>query len=145
MTKLTHDLLIEIGFRGEGKSFTNKPLYRLKPLKNKIFGYYHFEIQMQLGDYPETNGNSGILSLYSKPIKDAHMLVEEYDSNDKADFAMWEDKENGLKGGIKYIDIKEFNQPIAWHVTTLERLNELYCALTQNEPLKSWKNSNNEI
>jgi hypothetical protein len=91
-----------------------------------------------LGPYPENNGNSGILSLYDPPVKDAHMIAEESE-NCKIDHVLWETNDQGdgqpSKGGIKYIDIKEFNLPIAWHVTTLERLNEIYVALTQNPPL----------
>ncbi len=137
--KLTHDLLYKIGFRGEGKDITNKPAFRFEVPKNeKLVRYYHYQLQIVLGDYPETNGNSGVLSLYDPPIKDAHMTAEERD-NLKVDVVLWESEDIGngtpSKGGIKYIDIPERNIPIAWHVTTLERLNQIYTALTGNDPL----------
>lgn len=137
MTKLTDALLIRLGFRGEGRDVTNKPAYRLKMPRNKNFGYYHFEIQVVLGNYPGNNGNNGILSLYRMGTKDAHMFAEE-EEDMKVDFVLWENEDvdgHSSKGGIKYIDIKPTCIPIAWHVTTLERLNEIYTALTQNPPL----------
>ncbi len=67
-------------------------------------------------------------------------MVAEEDDKIKVDFVMWETEDRGdgkpAKGGIKYIDIKERTIPIAWHVTTLERLNEIYVALTGNDPLQ---------
>lgn len=138
MTKLTHDLLIRLGFHGEGKDLTNKPSFRLKIPVNAKGHHYHYQLQIVLNDYPEDNGNSGILSLYDPPVKDAHMLSEE-DENCKVDFVMWQSDDRGdgqpSKGGIKYIDIREVNFPIAWHVTTLERLNDIYTSLTGNGPL----------
>ena len=139
-TKLTDDLLIKLGFHGEGRDIINRPAYRLKVQYNIPDQYgYHYQIQIVLENYPKDNPNSGIVSLYSPAIKDVHCLVEEHDGNEKADHILWEDKENGLKGGIKYIDIPERCIPIAWHVTTLERLNEIYCALTRNSPLSTKK------
>lgn len=138
MTKLTIELLNKLGFRGEGRNIINTPAYRLKvPFNAYLNRHYHYQIQIVLGDYPETNGNSGILSLYDPGVKDAHCLIEERDGDEKADHILWEDKEDNLKGGIKYIDIPSRCIAIAWHVTTLERLNAIYCALTGNEPLST--------
>lgn len=133
--KLSESILLKLGFRGEGRDITNKPAYRLEVPRNAKYGYYGREIQIVLGDYPDTNPNCGILSLYMSGIKDAHMIMEEKDSEDRADHILWEDKENGLRGGIKYIDMPERVSPIAYYVNTLERLNEIYCALTGNIPL----------
>lgn len=137
--KLTEDVLRKLGFRGEGKDITNKPAYRLEvPKGGKYDRYYHYQIQIVLGDYPESNGNSGILSLYDPEIKNAHCLTWEKDNgkkeSKKIDYIMW--NEDGQRGGIKYVTFKERVIPIAWHVTTLERLNEIYVALTGNEPLQ---------
>lgn len=138
-TKLTEEVLIKLGFRGEGKDITNKPAYRLKvPYGGKYNRYYHYEIQIVLDDYPETNGNSGVLYLYNPEIKDAHCITWEKDDGSKKskniDHIMW--RQDGHRGGYKYITIKEMVIPIAWHVTTLERLNEIYVSLTCNEPLE---------
>jgi len=137
MEKLTSDLLYKLGFHGEGRDITNHPAYRLKVPIDNIFGHhYYYQIQMVLMDLPETNCNSGILSLYTPEVKDAHCIVEEHGSGEKADFVLWESKEKGLKGGIKYVSFPERMIPIAWNVTTMERLNEIYIALTGNKPLQ---------
>lgn len=140
--RLTWEILIKLGFHGEGKDLTNKPCYRLRvPYRSLDFKFgYHYQFQMVLNEeFPDSNPNSGILSLYSPAMKDCHMICSDSDKT-KVDFVMWDTKDRGdgkpEKGGIKYIDEKERNLYIAWHVTTLERLNEIYCALTRNEPLK---------
>jgi hypothetical protein len=135
--KLTESVLFKLGFRGEGRDIINRPSYRLEVPRGKR-GYYHFEIQLVLNDYPESNPNSGILSLYDRGVKDAQCLTSEKDTGQKKskkiDFIQW--REDGHVGGIKYITLKERIIPIAWHVTTLERLNKIYTALTENPPLK---------
>lgn len=130
--KLDDNILIKLGFRGEGKDILNRPAYRLE-VPN-----YHYQLQIVLGDYPESNPNSGILSLYEPKIKNAHCLTWEKDNGKKEskriDHILW--TEDGQRVGIKYINLKERVIPIAWHVTTIERLNEIYVALTRNEPLQ---------
>lgn len=138
--KLTEEILIRLGFHGVGKDIIGKPAYRLKvPYDSKLFqNGYSYEIQVVLGKYEETNPNSGIVSLYSKPMKDEHCLCSEKDdgskSSKKIDHVMWH--ADGERGGIKYISFPERCTPIAWHVTTVERLNAIYTALTRNPPLK---------
>lgn len=131
--KLTENILQRLGFRGEGKDITNKPAYRLK-----VPSYYHYELQIVLGNYPETNGNSGVVSLYDAGVKDAHCLTWEKSdgkkTSKKIDHIMWE--ADGQRGGLKYITLPARCIPIAWHVTTVERLNAIYTALTLNPPLK---------
>lgn len=144
-TKLTEYILIGLGFRGEGKGITGNPLYRLKiPYDSKTFEHgYYFELQMEFNPHlPDTNGNSGILSIYRPTIKDCHMVVEETDKL-KADYVQQEIPDRGdgkpSKLGIKYIDHSGINMPIAHHVTTVERLNAIYTSLTRNKPLKERK------
>lgn len=136
MIKLTQEILYSLGFRGEGKDITNNPAYRLHVPVDNLFGHhFHYQIQIVLMNLPETNPNSGIFSLYDPGIKDAHCIVEEREGKVKADFILWEDKENNLKGGIKYVSFPPRVIPIAWNVTTLERLNQIYTAITGNNPL----------
>lgn len=131
--KLTPELLYKLGFRGEDKDITNNPAYRFEvPYNPELNRWYHYQIQIVLGDYPDTNGNSGVFSLYDPEVKDAHMTMQESEE-EKADLILW-DNEDG-RGGIKYITIEERVLHIAWHVTTLERLNQIYTALTGNPPL----------
>lgn len=128
MTKLTPDILYKMGFGGEGKSrHLNRPLYR-----KKIEGY-PFELQMELGDYPPENGNSGILSLYMPPVRDMHLYTSQDIGEGKIDYIDWTDAEAGVEGGIKYITDHGMNQPIAWSVTTVDRLAALIRAIT-NKP-----------
>lgn len=136
--KLNHTNIFSIGFRGEGKSFLNRPLYRLEIPKSPKGYWYHYELQLELGDYPESNPNSGILSLYDKGTKDAHMITSEKVNKEnkykKIDFIL--DTDNTHVTGIKFMNLEERIIPIAWHVTTLERLNKIYTALTGNPPLQ---------
>lgn len=141
-TKLTDELLNDLGFRGEGRGLTNNPAYRLEvpPFKER---YYSYEIQLVLNPYPDTNPNSGILSLYAKGTKDVHCITSEKDKGQKEskkiDHILERDGKTVV--GIKYINIPDRCFPIAWHVTTLERLNSIYTALTGNPPLEPRKKS----
>lgn len=144
MTKLTEDLLRRLGFHGEGKDIVNRPAYRLEiPFNNKRFKHhYHYQIQVVLSPYPETNPNSGIVSLYYPALKDQHCITSEekgkkVNKRKKLDFVLSEDETHRV--GYKYVDFPERCTPIAWHVTTLERLNQIYVALTRNPPLKPKK------
>lgn len=138
--KLTFELLMKLGFHCEGKDIINHPVYRLKINHNgrRFKNGYHFELQISLGDYPESNPNSGIVSLHQPEMKDMHCQTWEKDKGQKEskkiDFIQW--RVDGQVGGIKYVTCKESTIPIAWHVTTLERLNQIYTSLTRNAPLK---------
>lgn len=140
-TKLTDDLLLRLGFHGEGKDILKKPAYRLTvPYRSKDFKHgYHFTIQVVLGNYPESNPNSGIVSLYDPETKDAHCIVSEEKPSNKKVIDHLLDEDETHRVGIKYVTFKERCIPIAWHVTTLERLNQIYVALTRNPPLKPRK------
>lgn len=133
MTKLTQDVLLAIGFRGEGRDITNSPAFRLEVPKNRKYGNYPFQIQIVLEDYPEKNPNSGVFSLYSPAVKDSHMIVS---GDQEHDFILEQGPTKEETAAIKYVDIPEKCQPIAWHVTTLERFNAVYTALTDNPPLQ---------
>lgn len=138
--KLTFEVLMKLGFHCEGKDITDKPAFRLKIKHNSrsFKNGYNYELQIVLGDYPESNPNSGIISLHQPELKDMHCQTWEKDNGQKEskkiDFIQW--REGGQVGGIKYVTFKEQTIPIAWHVTTLERLNQIYTALTKNPPLK---------
>lgn len=130
--KLTPSVLSDLGFIGEGKGITGNPLYRLEWAKN------HYLFQVELHDYPESNPNSGIVSIYYPELKDQH--VHSWDKKEtkgktkRIDYIESEDDEHIY--GIKYVTFPSRYFPIAWHVTTVERLNAIYIALTGNEPLK---------
>lgn len=138
-TKLTDHILLRLGFRGEGKDILNEPAYRLKiPYNSKIFkDGYLYQIQVVLKpELPDTNGNSGIVSLYDPGVKDAHCHVWEKDDGSKSkkiDKILWYG--DGQRGGYKYISFPPRCIPIAWGVTTIEKLNAIYTSLTGNPPL----------
>jgi len=133
--KLTPEVLISIGFIGEGKSITNRPLYRYEWHKNR------YQFQMELNDYPEQNQNSGVLSIYYPEMKDQHLHTQDKKENkgksERIDHITDEDDE--FIYGIKFIDIPKEEIPIAWRVTTLSRLNAIFTALTGLPPLKPFK------
>jgi hypothetical protein len=146
--KLTTNILLELGFRGEGKGITGRPTYRLKVPPNKKYGkHYYYQLQIELGDYPTTNPNCGILSLYDPEIKHMHCLSSQDITTElgtpklgrkygDVDFIDWIDKKNNICGGIKYITYSKRIVPIAHYIDTLEKLNAIYTALTFNSPLK---------
>jgi len=69
-TKLTYELLLKLGFIGEGKSILNTPLYRLKWSESM----YLFQIELH-PELPEDNQNSSIVSLYFPELKNQHVMV----------------------------------------------------------------------
>ena len=142
MTKLTQDILYEIGFRGEGRDHINKPAYRLE-----IPNFHSYEIQIVLANYSGNNPNNGIVSLYQREMKDVHCLDSTYSNpNKKLDYIIQKNIEDGGKKynlGIKYVTFKENVQPIAWGVTTFERLRDIIKALTNHTiTLKTKQNGN---
>lgn len=130
--KLTPEILRKLGFRGEGRSLSNTPAYRLEVPKGEEGYYCYGQFQLVLGDYPDSNPNCGILSLYQPEVKDAHVLSD--DSEQKLDYILEDHGE--YKVGYIYDTFSEDITPIANHVNTLERLNAIYTALTGNPPLE---------
>jgi hypothetical protein len=137
--QLTPHVLLQLGFRGEGKDTLKRPAYRLiVPPHPKTGNHYHWQIQVVLGDYPETNPNCGIVSLYDPSTKDAHVLTWEKDDGSKTskkiDHIEW--ISDGQRGGIKYMTFPERIVPVAHYIDTVEKLNRVYVGLTGNPPLK---------
>lgn len=129
-TKLTTQKLIDYGFRGEGKGITNNPLYRLEIEKHS------YQFQVELGNYPTSNPNCGIVSLYFPEEKDVHCATYEKKVNSKKigqkpkriDYI--ESEDDYYFYGIKYISLIERQVHIAWYVSTTERLEAIVKALT---------------
>ena len=141
MTKLTEDILRDIGFYGQGKTPSGRPTYRLK-IPN-----YSFEIQMSLANYPEPNDNNGILSVFMKEEKDMHVISTTFNNKDLRIVFITNKGlvDNGMtfEMGIKYIAMPVRDQPIAWGVTTFERLRDIVKALTNHTiTLKTKQNGN---
>lgn len=108
--KLTPLILLEIGFvELNPEPYRNKfRVFEFFPPKTlSIYNGYFFRVH--IGNYPETNPNSGIISLVTPEIKE-HIRGESVTMRGEQEIA------------------------IATHVTTLEQLNAIYTALTQNEP-----------
>lgn len=102
--KLTDEYLLNNDYELISKDDYNRRIYR----RNYIG--YPFIIQVELNDYPQTNPNCGILSIYMPEEKDMPFPTND-DPNHK-------------------IDWPELNQPIAWHLYTIDRLHIIVDALT---------------
>jgi len=126
-TILTPEILIAYGFiELEGRDVIGKPIYSLVP-KQTQYGTYAFHIEVVLNpEYPESNGNSGIVSIHMPPGVMNSVPPDLYDKDD------W--TEEDIKRADEYTEEYEgFTQPIAWHVTTLERLQSIVKSLTTEE------------
>lgn len=117
-TKLTEELLLSMGFKRTKKDIRGFPTFRFTTPKHPNFGFGR-DFQVQLGEYPDSNPNCGIVSIWDR----AHSVPGVRDDG---------------KGGYEKYKLKlpELEIPIAWYVTTIERLNDIYTSITQNEPLK---------
>ena len=109
--KLTPEIMLAIGFEEiKPESYRgNIRLFEFDPPKNPITGYMGYCFRVAIGDYPDTNPNSGVVSLLTPEYKD-------------------------FIGGRNMILQEQQEIAIATHVTTLERLNAIYTSLTQNDP-----------
>ena len=101
---LTPEILKGLGFKKAKCNLLGNEVWRLS------LPYYSYVIQVELHDYPVTNPNCGILSLYTPEEKN----VEVYQSN----------------GRKKLMNFKEQNFRIAHYVHTPERLRQLITVLT---------------
>lgn len=126
--KLTRTVLQLLNFHGEGYDHVKRPCYRYD------LGHGHRYLQVVLNDYPETNPNCGIVSIFFPEMKQQHMFTQEKKTGQskkevkKIDFVTEEDSEYFY--GIKYLDVPSHTTPIAWHVTTVGRICDIYRALT---------------
>lgn len=103
---LTKELVEHLVFQkiSERKGrFFDESVWRHKPL------YYNFHIQLKLTTLLKDNPNCGIISLYSP-----EEVIEVYDK----------------LGRKRKMKIPEMNQPIAWYVSTSERLRAIIISLT---------------
>lgn len=131
--KLTHDNIYLLGFHGEGCTITKTPIYRID-LRSPLD-----QLELIIGDYPESNPNSGIVRVFHPELKDQHMYT--YLKKKKGltkkkiakhiDYITHEDKENYY--GIKYVTDKEKWMNIAHSVTTVGRICDIYKALTNKD------------
>ena len=125
-TKLTPEILKAHGFvELDKKDVIGRSIYDLMPNK----GTYAFNIQVVLNpQYPESNPNSGIVSIH---LPDSVLSSVPVDLLDKEEWT-----EEDMKRSTEHYELyKGFTQPIAWHVTTLERLQSIVTSLTMSELL----------
>jgi hypothetical protein len=123
-TQLTPEILLSHGFvELEEKDVIGRPIYSLSTPKTP-YGTYPFDIQVVINpQYGESNANSGIVSIFMKEetlstIPDDLIYKEE-----------WTDED--MKRADEHTTVFEATtQPIAWHVTTYERLKTIIEPLT---------------
>jgi hypothetical protein len=124
LTALTPDILTSHGFvEIEDKDLLDRPIYRLSGIVSK-YGLYCFDIQITLSpQYPDSNPNCGIVSIHV-PETAVNIIPE-----DLWDKEIWSDEDQ--KRADESIEVlEEYTQPIAWHVTTYERLRDIVKSLT---------------
>jgi hypothetical protein len=125
--KLTPEILLANGFiELEEKDITDCSIYRLSDIQGP-WGSYGFDLEVVLGNYPESNPNSGILSIHLPSYTTA--LIPEDLWNKKEDWT--EEDQERYENNLQTFEASR--QPVAWHVTTLERLKDLVKSLTLKE------------
>lgn len=125
-TKLTPKILLDNGFvELEEKDITDNSIYRLSDIQGP-WGSYGFDLEVVLGPYPESNPNSGILSIYMPEYTTSQIPEDLWDKKD------WTE-EDQTRVDNNLVQFESHRQPIAWHVTTLERLKDLVNSLTLKE------------
>ena len=124
MTRVTPEILLTHGFiELEKTDIVGRPIYSLKDINTK-YGAYPFDIQVVLNpQYPDSNGNSGIVSIN---CEDQTIQSIPEDLWDKEDWT----EEDQKKADEHTMVLEGFTQPIAWHVTTYERLKLIIESLT---------------
>ncbi len=123
-TPLTPAILLSHGFvELEEKDILDRPIYSLSSPQTP-YGLYPFDIQVVLSpEYGESNPNSGIVSIHMREetistIPDDLIHKEEWTEEDQ-------------KRADEHVIVSESaTQPIAWHVTTFERLRTIIEPLT---------------
>jgi hypothetical protein len=124
MTRLTPEILLTHGFvELEKKNIVGRPIYSLKDFIT-IYGAYPFDIQVVLNpQFPDSNANSGIVSIH---CDDSTVQCVPEDLWDKEDWT----EEDQKRSDEHTMVFEGFTQPIAWHVTTFERLRSIIEPLT---------------
>jgi hypothetical protein len=123
-TPLTPGILLSYGFvEIEKKDIVGRPIYSLSAPQTS-YGAYPFDIHVVLNpQYGESNANSGIVSLFMKEETISSIPMDLWDKND------WTE-EDQKRADEHTIVCEELRQPIAWHVTTYERLKSIIESLT---------------
>lgn len=123
-TALTPEILLSHGFvELERKDVLDRPIYSLQNIKSK-YGEYGFDIWVVLNPkYTNSNPNCGILSLHS-PAYEYQVIPEDLLTKEE-----W--TEEDMERAKNSVEIaEETTQPIAWHLTTYERLKTIVKSLT---------------
>lgn len=105
-TRLTEEYLVSKGFTKVGERGYSS-IYRKKPEN------YHWGIEVSIGDYPEENGNCGIVAIHDEDH------VESY----------WHRR----KKKIQHRKASEASWGIAWNVWDTDRLERIYELLTNEQ------------
>ncbi len=124
---LTNEKLIKLGFKEVGLDVLDRPIFRISVPQHEVRGYYAFEIQVILSPaYPETNPNSGIVSIHS-PKCEAMGIPPDLHKKD-----VWSE-EDKTRASEYRIPLKEWTQPIAWFVTSESRLRKICLSIAEFE------------
>ncbi len=123
-TALTPAILLTHGFvELEEKDLLDRPIYRLSNIVSQ-YGNYEFNIEIVLNpQYKQSNPNCGIVCLHFEETTYS-CIPEDLVSKEE-----WTD-EDRTRVDNHFEVIPESRQPIAWHVTTYERLRDIVKSLT---------------
>lgn len=123
-TGLTPKILLNHGFvELVDKTVTERPIYRLSNIVSK-HGDYGFDIEVVLNpQYTNSNPNCGIVSLYMPSY--TYQVIPE----DLIDKEEWTEEDQERADNSVEVE-PEHRQPIAWHVTSFERLKNIVKSLT---------------
>lgn len=123
-TKIQPDHLKAFGFvEIEKKDIVGRPIYQLDNIETE-YGTYPFALQIVINpQYPDSNANSGIVSIFMKEYTAATI------PEDLIDKAKWTE-EDEKRADEHVVVFEAVTQPIAWHVTTMERLKLIIEGLT---------------
>lgn len=123
-TPLTPGILLTHGFvELEEKDVLNRPIYCLET-PSTPYGIYPFDIHVVLcPEYGESNPNSGIVSIF---MKETTAVTVPDDLIDKEEWSF----DDRVRADNNVTVFESVTQPIAWHVTTYERLKTIIEPLT---------------
>ena len=123
-TLLTPKLLLTHGFvELEEKDIVGRSIYRLSNIEGK-YGSYGHDIQIVLNpQYPDSNPNSGIVSIHMPEL--TYTVVPD-DLLDKDELTAEEEKR--IDDNVHIAEAITY--PVAWHVVTYERLKIIVESLT---------------
>jgi hypothetical protein len=104
-----------------------RPIYRLSDISSE-YGQYGYDLEIVINpQYPDSNANSGIVSIFMPEF--SYTTIPEDLQDVEEEFT--EEQQARIDANVDVMEA--VRQPVAWHVTTLERLTIIVKSLTLKE------------